>query len=223
MSDKEVQEMARARKQNQRVLEVALVAMLALTLIAGIMYASGGVLNDPSSNLLIALIWPSSLVTGALIFRELVGNFFLTLEERVREGSSVRIGFLEVGDSVASIPIPTDDEKITSANIALLHTSFYSRDGTQSMNDGQIYYQIEVVIVAPDSVMSRVTQVTYRLPEGWPKEDQVAISRDIQSRFKMKNLAYGTAIVIAEVEIEGQAKPVLLNRFIDLQRAGPRI
>ncbi len=35
---------------------------------------------------------------------------------------------------------------------------------------------------------------------GLPKEDQFEISQDLQSRLKMENLAYVTALVIGEVE-----------------------
>jgi hypothetical protein len=46
---------------------------------------------------------------------------------------------------------------------------------------------------------------------------------DRSSRFKLKELANGTSIVRARVDIRGQDQPLLLNRFIDLRPDGPRI
>nr|CBJ54313.1 protein of unknown function [Ralstonia solanacearum CFBP2957] len=46
---------------------------------------------------------------------------------------------------------------------------------------------------------------------------------DRASRFKMKDLANGTSIVVADVYFLDDDQPLQLNRFIDLRLDGPRV
>jgi hypothetical protein len=77
--------------------------------------------------------------------------------------------------------------------------------------------------MAPALVMEKISSVTYRLEEAWPEANRTQVIRDRSSRFKMKELANGTSIVTATIEIEGRAQPLELNRFIDLRPDGPRL
>jgi hypothetical protein len=112
---------------------------------------------------------------------------------------------------------------VSVANVALLHTSFFSAKGTQRFNDGRTYYQFEVIVIAPPSVMRRISSVTYHLEAAWPEPNREQIITDPSSRFKMKELANGTSIVTADIAIQGQDEPLQLNRFIDLRPDGPRL
>ena len=98
-----------------------------------------------------------------------------------------------------------------------------SAPGTDARNDGRTYYQFEVIIIAPDDVMRRITSVTYELEKAWPPDLRIRTVTDRSSRFKLKDLANGTSIVQARVDLRGQDRPVLLNRFIDLRVDGPRL
>lgn len=69
--------------------------------------------------------------------------------------------------------------------------------------------------------MNRITSVTYELEKVW--RDPVRDVTDRASRFKLKELANGTSIVLARIHLRGQTEPLLLNRFIDLRPTGPRI
>lgn len=121
------------------------------------------------------------------------------------------------------IPPPAPTHMIGPENVALLHTSFRSPKADERFRDGRRYYQFEVIVMAPDAVMRRIKSVTYHLEKAWPEANRTQIIRDRSSRFKMKELANGTSIVTASIEIEGQAQPLELNRFIDLRADGPRL
>jgi hypothetical protein len=121
------------------------------------------------------------------------------------------------------IPLPAAMQLIGPENVALLHTSFRSLKADDRFRDGRRYYQFEVIVVAPDSVMEKINSVTYHLEEAWPEALRTRVIRDRSSRFKMQDLANGTSIVTASIEIEGQAQRVELNRFIDLRPDGPRL
>jgi len=124
---------------------------------------------------------------------------------------------------VQHIPLPDSTQLIGPENVALLHTSFRSPKAGERFRDGRRYYQFEVIVMAPDSVMKRINSVTYHLEKAWPEGTRTQVIRDRSSRFKMKELANGTSIVTATIEIEGQAQPLELNRFIDLRPDGPRL
>lgn len=111
---------------------------------------------------------------------------------------------------------------MTLANVALLHTSFLPKK-KPNFNDGLTYLQIEVIVIAPMTVMSRIASVTYRFEDAYPLEhrEQVRINRE--ERFKIKELANGTSIVRAEVKFRDSERSLHLNRFIDLRPDGPRI
>ncbi|MEO9652614.1 MAG: pYEATS domain-containing protein [Roseobacter sp.] len=185
--------------------------------------AAGGVLNEPASHLLIALIWPSVIVTVAFVFRSRVGSLFTSLDARIRGGAGFKLGFFELTPTTDKIPTPGPDETITLSSIALLHTSFFSEEGTRGLDDGKKYFQFEVVLIAPDVVLDRVRKVTYLLPNAWPEDRRITVTADRAARFKLKELANGTAIVLADVEFKDDIEPLRLNRFIDLHSSGPRI
>lgn len=121
------------------------------------------------------------------------------------------------------IPLPEAAQLVGPENVALLHTSFRSPKADERFRDGRRYYQFEVIVVAPDLVMGKINSVTYYLEKAWPESNRTQVIRDRGSRFKMKELANGTSIVTAFIEIEGQAQPLKLNRFIDLRPDGPRL
>jgi hypothetical protein len=56
-----------------------------------------------------------------------------------------------------------------------------------------------------------------------PGDERIRRVTDRSSSFKLKELANGTTIVRARIDLDGQDQPVFLNRFIDLRPDGPRL
>ncbi|WP_317985368.1 pYEATS domain-containing protein [Ralstonia solanacearum] len=102
--------------------------------------------------------------------------------------------------------------------------AFFSEEGTRRYGgDGRAYYQFEVVVMALGAVMERAEKVVFHLEDAWPKELRTKVINDRASRFKMKDLANGTSIVVADVYFLDDDQPLQLNRFIDLRLDGPRV
>lgn len=130
-----------------------------------------------------------------------------------------------VGNQIqaAHVPAPAPNAPVSLANVALLHTSWFSPEETALRGDGRRYYKFHVVVIAPATVMGRITSVLWRMSDVWPERYAVQLSRDRADRFRMRELANGTSIVRAEINLDGQPEPLWLNRFIDLREEGPRI
>ena len=177
--------------------------------------------------LVTGLAWPLVLVLGVVAFWPQVRALAAVIVVRIEKGSSLRIGAFALGEKLPEqarrIPSPGSQESVTLKNVALLHTSFVRPDKTREYNDGRIYYQFEVIVMAPDSVMARIDRVEYHLEEAWPPSLRERIVRDRESRFKLKELANGTSIVGADIQFSDGEEAVHLNRFIDLRPDGPRL
>ncbi len=84
------------------------------------------------------------------------------------------------------------------------------------------YYQIEVIVMARDEVLNQINHVTYHLEDAWPERWRTQPTSDRNSRFKLKELANGTSIIRADIELK-DGGVLTLNRFIDLREEGPRL
>lgn len=177
-------------------------------------------------DLVTGLAWPLVLAAVGVAFWPQLKGLAEELVSRVLRGAAVEFGGLisvsSVPEQAARIPSPAKAAPIGLENIALLHTSFVRPDKTRQFGDGRTYYQIEVIVMAPDDVLRHILKVTYELEKAWPAPHTRPVE-DRESRFKLKELANGTSIVRARVDLQGQDQPVLLNRFIDLRPDGPRI
>jgi hypothetical protein len=177
--------------------------------------------------LVTGLAWPLVLVLGLALLWPQVRELASEVVTRTRKGSSLQLAsFLSLGELPAQaerIPSPGATESVTLSNVALLNTSFLRQDKTREYSDGRIYYQFEVIVIAPESVMTRIDSVVYYLEDAWPPELRTKTIRNRESRFKMKELANGTSIVRADVKFIDDEEPVRLNRFIDLRPDGPRL
>jgi len=184
--------------------------------------------TDPVAKIFASLVWPCLILAGCLLFREQAKSLLTNISERIQSGDSVKIlNWLSfdartVEEKAARIPKPSEGDVVTLANVALLHTSFLPKI-TPSFNDGMTYLQIEIIVIAPKSVIDRVASVTYRFEDSYPPKhrEQVRINRD--ERFKIKELANGTSVVRAEIKFLDSQRSLHLNRFIDLRPDGPRI
>jgi hypothetical protein len=208
--------------------KAAIIAFFGIALACALFLVPPDRMTGPIVQVITSLIWPIVVLVVIVLYQPHVERLFLEIAERIKGGSGVKIGnFVEIEslpEQARRIPAPSEEENITIENIALLHTSFLSEKGTRLYGgDGRAYYQFEVVVMAPDVVMERVDKVIYHLENAWPETLRTRETRDRASRFKMKDLANGTSIVVADVYFRGNDQPLKINRFIDLRPDGPRI
>ena len=204
-----------------RYVLISIVFAVAIALGFGIIRASSGGLADPSK-VLGSLVWATLIVIAILFFEESVRAILGSLKTRIENAERFELGKTGIViQGIQRIPIPDNTQAVTLENVALLHTSFARPDKTQKFNDGMEYFQIEVIVLAPAQVLDRVQKVTYYLDPTYPKPVQEVFDR--ATRFKLKELANGTSIVRAVIDLKGQTDPLQLNRFIDLRPIGPRI
>lgn len=176
-------------------------------------------------DLLTGLAWPLVLLVAVVVFWPQLQAVASEIVTRTQRGAALQLGIVSVSaisEQAARIPSP-GAQPVALENIALLHTSFVRPDKTREFDDGRTYYQFEVIVIAPDDVLRRVRTVRYQLENAWPQDRRVQVVTDRKSRFKLKELANGTSIVRAQIDLHGQDQPLLLNRFIDLRSAGPRL
>jgi hypothetical protein len=210
----------------KRTIVSTIIVIAGLALVSAVFLAP----HDRASELVTlvtGLAWPLVLVLGLALLWPQVRELASEVVTRTRKGSSLQLAsFLSLGELPAQaerIPSPGATESVTLSNVALLHTSFLRQDKTREYSDGRIYYQFEVIVIAPESVMIRIDSVVYHLEDAWPPELRTKTIRNRESRFKMKELANGTSIVRADVKFIDDEEPVRLNRFIDLRPDGPRL
>jgi hypothetical protein len=209
----------------KRPLVTAIIVIAGLALVSAVFLAP----HDRAGELVTlvtGLAWPLVLVLGLVFFWPQVRELASEVVTRVRKGSSLQLASFSLGELPAQaerIPSPDATGSVTLRNVALLHTSFLRQDKTREYGDGRFYYQFEVIVIAPESVMARIDSVIYYLEDAWPPELRTQTVRDRESRFKMKELANGTSIVCADVKFTDSEAPLHLNRFIDLRPDGPRL
>ncbi len=109
---------------------------------------------------------------------------------------------------------------MTEDHLALIfHSSWRYPKKDQDL--GRPAYAVHAVIQARDSVLDRSDSVRYRLHPSYPNPIQTITDRE--SRFKLKELAWGESILRADAKIRGQDEPIHLSRYINLTETGSRI
>ncbi len=215
------------RSRSARRRNAAIIALVGIGLACTVFMIPSGRVTEPAVKLVTSFIWPIVVLMAIVLYQPQAEDLLAELAMRIRGGSALKfLGFelQTLPEQARRIPSPSTEQKVTLKNITLLHTSFFSEEGTRRYGgDGRAYYQFEVVVMAPDAVMERVERVVYHLEDAWPKELRTKVINDRASRFKMKDLANGTSIVVADVYFRDDDQPLQLNRFIDLRLDGPRI
>lgn len=186
-------------------------------------------ITAPVATVISSLVWPFLILAASLLFQRQAAVLLAEVSDRILNGAGfkianvIEIGARTVEEKAAAIPAPPQGDAVTLANVALLHTSFPPKKPPK-FADGRSYLQIEVIVIAPMPVMSRIASVTYRFDQNaYPESSLVYVRTNREERFKVKELANGTSIVRAEVKFIDVEQPLLLNRFIDLRSDGPRI
>jgi hypothetical protein len=184
-------------------------------------------ITSDSVDLVKNFVWPFVIVAVIILYRPDLNALVLILADRLSKGDAFEIGFLKLGESAKRIPEPAANAEVTAANIAILHTSWYSPKWTaklQAFAPGR-YYRFDAVLIAPTSVLDSITKVTYYLGSdgSFPEDHRVReFGREArETRYRLEDCANGTFILQAVVEFASEG--LTINRFIDLQESGPRI
>jgi hypothetical protein len=75
-------------------------------------------------------------------------------------------------------------------------------------------YRVDAFINAPDKIMDLIESVTYYLSPTYPSPVQV--KEDRASKFKLKELAWGSSLLKAEIKIKDQTEPIRVEGYIEL-------
>src|SRR5204863_29831 len=105
-------------------------------------------------------------------------------------------------------------------SLTLIHRAWRSPK-YDYMYPGREMYRIHVILYGPHSALNRVKHVKYRLNPRYPKPTQFTTNR--LENFGLNELAFGPALIRAEVKIKGQKQPVLLSRYIDLTETSEKL
>jgi hypothetical protein len=175
-----------------------------------------------------ALIWPLFAIMVLMLFPNQVTAVLSAIAFRIHAGGAISIWGVTLGELQKGIVAPAPGGPVTLANIAILHTSWFSEKWTQSLSQTRApgrYYRFDAVIVAPNSVLDRIGKVVYTLgrgqEDGFPEDHREQIVTDRQSNFKLRDTADGSFILRAKVSMGDQT--LELNRFLNLTETGPRI
>jgi Cdc6-like AAA superfamily ATPase len=83
---------------------------------------------------------------------------------------------------------------------------------------GKKMYVFHAVIEAQENVLDQIDYVTYYLHSSYP--NPVRVIRNRSERFKLKELAYGSSTLKAEVKLKDRQEPIMLSRHITLSETG---
>jgi hypothetical protein len=83
-------------------------------------------------------------------------------------------------------------------------------------------YAFHVIVNASSSILDGIEYVTYRLP-AWPKDHAVQKVTHRDSHFGLKELAWGSSTLFADVKIKGQDDVISLSHPIILTEKGERL
>ena len=76
-------------------------------------------------------------------------------------------------------------------------------------------YQFHVIVLASDNVLDRIESVTYRFPTMWGDRAIQKID-DRSTNFKLKDLAWGSFTLYADVKMDGQDDIISLSTRVNL-------
>ncbi len=109
----------------------------------------------------------------------------------------------------------------------LNHTSFLREDMQEEFNrrcnlTGVPHYDIRVILDSfYEGALDRVKYVVYFLHDEYPEPVQAKSNR--KEKFLLKEVANGEYVLLAEVYLNDQPAPIVLQRHITLWKTGPKI
>ncbi|MEP0265402.1 pYEATS domain-containing protein [Dokdonia sp.] len=164
------------------------------------------------------LIWPIIALVVYLTNIRRFKSIFNSLESRIKSGSELEFQGFKVGVAL-SLPEAKQNEDITDEHLALIHSSWrYQRKDKEF---GKRMFGIQVIVQGQISALDRIEYVKYKLDASYPNPVQKKYDRT--RNFELKELAWGTSTIRAEVKIKDQEKLIKLSRFINLSETGEKL
>ncbi len=189
-----------------------------------------------------ALAWPITILIIVIIFRALVlpviskgGGFFLKAHDielsivptqglRPPSGSADE-NRSHLTKDMQELPRVTQ-EVLPFDYYFLNHTSFLRKEKQDEFRKltgvNLDHYDIRVIVDSYyNSALNRVEYVEYILHSSYPQPIQYR--RNPEDKFLLKELANGEYVLMAKVFLKDRKDPVLLQRYITLWEAGPKL
>ncbi len=164
------------------------------------------------------LIWPTIALIVYITNIRRFKSIFKSLESRIKSGSEIEFQGFKVGVAL-SLPEAKQDEEVTDEHLALIHSSWrYQRKDREF---GEKMFGIQVIVQGQTSALDRIEYVKYKLDSSYPNSVQKKYDRT--RNFELKELAWGSSTIRAEVKIKDQENLVKLSRFINLAETGERL
>lgn len=116
--------------------------------------------------------------------------------------------------------IISQTDRVTQKDISLRYSCRRYPKKDEEFN--RKMYAFHVIVKASNSVLDRIEYVTYRLP-AWPKGHDVQKVTDRDGHFGLKELAWGSSTLFADVKIKGQDDVISLSNPIILTEKGERL
>lgn len=169
--------------------------------------------------LITGIIWPVTVLLILVIFHPHVASILFALKKRIDAGSEIITPFVTMGPPPMTLESPKRGEPITENHMALIHSSW--RYPKKDKEFKRPMYCFHAVIQAEKDVLDRIEYVIYHLHRSYPNPIQKVSKRE--TRFMLKELAWGGSLLRAEVKVKGQEELIKLSRYINLTETGPEI
>lgn len=120
-----------------------------------------------------------------------------------------------------------DDEKVIPVDYLFLnHASFFREEKQAEFKKrtkiNSPHYDIRIVVDSYyKGALKRIEKVRYIMHESYPVNEYIIKNRE--SKFLLKELAYGESVIVAEVFLKDREKPIILTRYLTLSEIGPKI
>ena len=173
---------------------------------------------DQAIELLKILVWPAIILVVYVTNYKRFKSILSSLENRIKQGAAIEFQGFKVGAPITLPKVPKD-EKVTEEHLALVHSSW--RYPKKDQEFGKPMYCFQVIVEGQSQTLDRVEYVKYTLHKSYPNGEQ--IKHDRKKHFELKELAWGSSTVRAEIKIEGQEELIKLSRFINLSDTGERL
>jgi hypothetical protein len=173
-----------------------------------------------------ASITPPKEITD--IFLELVNQKDYTLSNFLKAGADEILGNIERMEDYrraleATKPqaIISQTDRVTQKDISLRYSCWRYEKADKKHNNRRMY-AFHVIVNASSSILDRIEYVTYRLP-AWPFGHAVQKVTNRDSHFGLKELAWGSSTLFADVKIKGEDDVISLSHPIILTEKGERL
>ncbi|MBB4805804.1 hypothetical protein HNP38_001076 [Chryseobacterium defluvii] len=171
------------------------------------------------SKILEITIWPLFFLVAYLINRKKFNELINILFERIKGGSSFKISSIEIGAVPSSLPTINKGELITENHLGIVHTSW--RYPVKDKEFNKKMFVIQIIIQGNEKVLDEIEFVEYKLHYSYPNPIQRSFDRN--SKFQLKELAWGEFNLIASVKIKNQNDLIKLKRYINLTETGQNL